>query len=498
METLFYKMIYDKQLKRSMASLEILYRAKHNITIKELGQHLGVSRKTVLTTLEFTKTLLPKTISLSVEENNIELINNSTHAIETALIEVAQKTSSFQILEHAFLNKGLNIHELAEKLFISVSALSARIRHISAVLSVFNCSLSYYDLQFIGNEADIRYFGYTYFSEFQELYLSACKERLPCCVNIYTNMKRELEEHDSKLMNFCYQQVTKMLLVTRDRLSAGKTIQIADSFVKRIYNRPSYQYFRDVYKRELSHHLDEAIITEAEIVWAYVSSFKFIIYFSSDDRALYRDEEDVQDIKKKTTKFLNKMADTLNIHDADKDDFLLTHMAYLINKSLLTEISPIFQLGSSAVRDYIFNNSGNLYTAWYDSLSSVGEDELFPIHNIESMSTQLAMISSQFLYLQKAQATKVLYSFEGESGFAVYLETLAKTLLPKGVEGVFIYNEPITSTLIEQIQPDIIVYNYEPQEIITNCKALVMSFIPQIQEWTLLKELIINLNYNFS
>ena len=80
----------------------------------------------------------------------------------------------------------------------------------------------------------------------------------------------------------------------------------------------------------------------------------------------------------------------------------------------------------------------------------------------------------------------------------VYLETLARSLLPKGVEGVFVYNEPITTKLVEKIQPDIVVYNYELQEKLINCKRIRMSFVPKIQEWSLLKELIINLNYKHS
>ena len=481
-----------------MAALELLYRATHNVTIKELEERLGVSRKTVFTTLEFAKTLLPKTLSLSVAENNVEFHNDSTQTIESALLEIAQKTSSFQILEHAFLNKGLNIHELAEKLFISVSALSIRIKHINKILRLFDCSLSLYDLQFIGNEANIRYFGYAYFSEFQELYLLACKDRLPYCVGVYTNVKNKQQQQGSKLMNHSYQQLIRMLLVTRDRLSAGKTIQIKDSFVKKMCNRPSYQDFRSIYSTELSNHLGEISIPESEIVWAYVASFNSTIYFSSEEKVLYRDEDDNHNIEKKATEFLIKMANKLNIQDSDKADFLLTHTAYLINLSLLSEISPVFQLGSSGVNNYVVNNLKSLYITWHDSLMALRKNDLFTMHNIDSISAQLAMISSQFIYSQKAQATKILYSFEGESGFAVYLETLAKTLLPKGVEGVFIYDEPITSTLVEQIRPDIIVYNYEIIETPDNCKALRMSFIPQIQEWTLLKELIINLNYNHS
>ena len=495
LELLFYKMIYDKQLKRSMKILEVLYEAKYSVTIKKLEELLDVSRKTVFTTLELARTLLPEALSLSISENNVALHNTSTQTIEVTLIEIAQKTFSFQILEHAFLNKGVNIHELAEKLFISVSALSVRIKHINKVLRDFNCRLSLYDLQFIGNEANIRYFGYTYFSEFQELYMLVCKEQLPYCVSIYESMMRKLKAKKMRIINYSHQQVTRLLLVTRDRLSVGKAIQIEEAFIERICGRDSYQDFRSVYRTELSNNLGGIEIPESEIVWAYVASFNSIIYFPSEAGLLYRDADDIQGYKQRVISFLEEMAYKLNIQVEDKKNFLDTHMAYLINTHLLTQISPVFQLGSSDVQNYIRDNLGNLHAVWYQALNNSEVNELLPLYDIASVSVQLTMISSQFIYSQKAQATKVLYSFEGEAGFVVYLETLAKTLLPKGVDGVFIYNSPITLKLVERLKPDIIVYNHEPQEELTDCKTLRMSFIPQIQEWTLLKELIINLNY---
>ena len=87
MDTLFYKLMYDKRLKRGITILEMLYRAKHDITIRDLEETLKISKKTVLTTLEFMGTLLPPTLSLFVTEKSVQLRNSGNQSIDTTVIE---------------------------------------------------------------------------------------------------------------------------------------------------------------------------------------------------------------------------------------------------------------------------------------------------------------------------------------------------------------------------------------------------------------------------
>jgi Transcriptional antiterminator len=499
LETLFYKLMYDKRLKRGMTILEMLYKAKHDITIKDLEESLKISKKTVLTTLEFMGTLLPPALTLLVTERGVQLRNDGNQSIDAVIIEIAKQTISYQVLRYAFYDGDLNIRELAEKLYTSESTLRTRIGHMNKTLRMFACRLSFYDVKLIGNETNIRYLYYAYLSEFQELFISDCEEKLKYCSSIYENMKVILEKDHGKQLNYSYQQITRWMLITRDRMELGKFARVKREVIERIQGRDSYAIFKEVYMSELIRQFENLEIPESEIVWAYVVSFNSVIYLNTqEDKILYHDEADNQSDKEKISLLLEKMMKTLNIQERDKDDFLLMHMAYLLNLSLLTKISPIFQLGSASVKSYVVNTLEGLYTAWFQCLSDLDSSDLFPISNIYSMSAQLAMISSPFIYRQKTRVEKILYSFEGESGFPVYLEALARTLLPSGTEGVFIYNEPLTSALLKKIQPDIIVCNYQPFDKVSGYKVLRMSYIPQIQEWTLLKELIVNSNYDCS
>ena len=498
MEKLFYKIMYDKRLKRSMVILEMLYKTKHDVTIKELEETLGISRNTVLTTLDFTKKIIPETLSLSINENNVKLHSEYNKSIDIIIIEIAKQTTSFQILEHAFLEKGLNVHELAEALFLSESTLRTRIKHINKTLKDFGCSLSFYDIKFIGDEVNIRYFAYVYFSEFQEFYLSVCEKQLQYCSDIYINMKNVLEKQNNKLMNYSNSQIIRWLTVTRDRLQNDKFIKLDARFIQQISKYQSYKDFKKVYESEIENHLKKTKIPEAESVWAYVVSFNTIIYFNNNNRNLYVDEIYNEPYKEIFLNIVKEMANILEIRTEDIKDFHAVHIAYFINTTLLTNISPIFQKSSANIKNYVINNLGSLYETWFKYLSKLNKNNFFPIIDIQSLSAQLTMISSQFTYTKKAKAKKIVYSFEGENGFIVYLETLAKTLLPNGVEGIFIHNEPITTKLMEQIKPDIIVCNYAFPKKVIGYKTLRMSYIPKINEWTLLKELIINLDFSYS
>ena len=494
METLFYKLMYDKQLKRSMTILEILYKAKHDVAIKELEETLNVSKKTVLSTLEFTKTLLEENTYLTVSEKSVRLFNNSKYPIEVAIVEIAKQTIPTQVLVHVFHNRNLNIRELAEELFVSESTLRSVITHMNKTLSLFNCSLSFYDVKMIGNEIDIRYFFYAYFSEFQELFSSIFCDKLQHCIEIFEDMKKTSVEQKGRLLNYSSQQVIRWLLITRERLELKKYVHVEEEFIKGIKKRLSYKEFKTIFEANITRYLHNQQIPEAEIVWAYVTSFNTIIYLKDSRRELYRDEDDTKHCKEKIATVLNKAADKLKFSNDVREEFIDIGTAYLLNLSLLTELSMSFQIGAEVVKSYVVNNLECLYRGWIEYLSNITEEELFPISNVHTLATQLAMISSQFVYKQKARAEKVLFSFEGESGFPAYLETLVKRRLPNGVEGIFVYNEPITASLIEKIQPNIIVCNYQMREEFRSCKLLRMSYVPQIQEWTMLEKLIINLD----
>ena len=490
METLFYKLMYDRQLKRSMRTLEILYKSKYSVTIKELEKQLQVSQKTVLSTLHLAESLLPNDISLEVINKNIILHNDTNQSIEVVLIDIAKQTIPFQVLEHVFFDGNLNIRELAEKLFTSESTLRIRIAHMNKILATYKCRISFYDVKLLGEESNIRLFFYAYFSEFQELFISVTGDRLQYCFDIYNSMKQLLTQHGDKLLNYSYQQVERWLLITRDRMELGKFVSIRETLANRIRKRPSYQYFKDIFKSEITHHLNISTIPESEVIWGYILGFNCIIYINDDNRSLYYSDSDNKPYAEKITAVLNSVASILKVLNTDRENFFAVHTAYLLNLSLLAEISPLLQLSSDAVKNYVATNLMDIYVVWQNCLSDLLDEGLFPNLNTESVATQLALISSPFIYHQKAQPIKALYSFEGEPGLMTHLDMLAKTLLPSNIESVFVHNDPLTIELLKQIQPDVIICNHQLPKELDNYNVFRMSYVPQLHEWSLLKDFI--------
>ena len=497
MEKIFYKLIYDKRLKRSISILEMLNKAKNYITIKELAEEFEISKKTVLTTLEYAASLLPPTLSLIETEKGIKLRNEGNQSVEVAIIDIAKNTLSYQIIKHAFYNMDLNINDLAEKIFVSESTIRIRIKHINKTLSQYGLSLSYYSVTMMGDEANIRYFYYTYFSEFQELYIAVCDEGLQYCNTIYKNLVTAISKSELKLLNYSYQQVARWLLITRERMVLGAFVKINSDFISRMKKRRSYNIFKSVYEKEIAQHIGGHSVPEAEIVWAYIVSFNTVIYMSNEkDRVLFYEENEnglqIDNIKK----VLANMLDSIPIQSAEKDEFVNVHTAFLLNMSMLTELSSVFQFVNPAVKNFVLMNNQSLYSAWCNCLSKLEKEDFFELSDMHSIAVQLAMITTQFFSKPARPTEKVLFSFEGESGVVVYLEAMSKKMLPAGVEAVFIYDEPITTALIEKYGSDLLVHNYELAETIKGCRILRISFLPQIKEWMYLKELLIDIDKN--
>ena len=465
--------------------------------MKELEETLNISKMTVLSTLEFANTLLPATLSIVIIDKGVQLRNESEQSIDMALIDIAKQTISYQVLKHVFYDENLHIRKLADKLFISESALRVRIAHMNKVLRAFGCSISFYDVKINGDETNIRYFYYAFFSEFQELFIASCEDQLIDCSDVYSKMKRVLEKYDHGLLNYSYQQAARWLFIITERMKLNKCVWITASLSKRMGNRISYRDFEAIYQYEMSRHLNQPRVPEAEVIWAYIVGFSTIIYTNTrKQNALSRYEEDNRTDMEMIAVALMKVMDELGVHPHVREGFEATHMAYFLNLRLLTEVSPIFQMGSNAVKSYAVKHLNPLYSTWLDPLAELDDAKWINISHMRSMAAQLAMISSQFVFRQGRHAEKIIFSFDGEAGLPVCLESMARMLLPKGVEGIFIYDEPITTKLIKRISPDIVVTNYQTHEAIAGCRTLKMSCIPQVREWTLLRELIINIDYN--
>ena len=492
MDTLFYKFIYEKNTRRSIKLLEHLHKINHPVSLKELEETTGLSKKVLKSTLICAEELLPDNLALTVENQIVMLENHSDQALEDVFIDIAKHTLEFLILEYAFSDGTLNVHELADKFFLAESTLRLRIKHMNRILSAFHCSISLYNIKIQGDETNIRYFYYSYFSEFQELFISSHNDELRYCFSIHQNIKKALEKSDKPFLHYSNQQISMWLLLIRDRLRQGHFVQVKTSFIERIKQQSYYQEFKIIYRHEVLKEIPGLEISEAESVWVYAISFNAIIYTrTTPEFELYRDEPDIALLKEKINILLEKVADELGIQAEQRKPFIYIHRAYLINLSILTEVSPLFQLSASDTKNYVSNTLELLYITWLKCLSKCDHpDVLFPIVDKESVATHLALISSQFAYNRKYQAKRILFSFEGEAGFVAYLEALATTLMPADIETIFIHHEPITPALLAQKHIDIIVCNYRMVDKSDNYIYLRMAHIPDIQEWTKLRLLI--------
>ncbi|AMC92796.1 hypothetical protein AOC36_01990 [Erysipelothrix larvae] len=501
MEALFYKFIYDKQIKRVIKMLDYLYQAKHHVTLTEIAEFLGVTPKTIYATIDLCNTHLSEEECVSIVGKEIVYSGGVNESIEGSLIKVAQKSIEFQILEYAFTNRRLTSKELADELYISDSMLRSRIKHINQALEPFNCMLSSYTVQMCGDEKNIRYFYYTYYNEIQELFISINGDKLRYVNDLTRKVNSVYQKIDAPKLHFNVQQIARWYLLIRERIVSGNYIELDGWFIDQITKRSSYGIFRSIYEPQIKEAVGGLFIPEAELVWAYVICFSATVYtakaLEDPSVTLYCDEQDNLTQKYKLEGFLGHIVHEFEIPPEHHDLFVKIHKAYFINMSLLTQVTPLFQMGSHNVRNYATSTLIELYEKWYEILEDKRLKDVVPVIYQETLASQCALLTSQLILDQKRYLKRILFSFEGEAGVAAYLEATAENILPDYVDRVFMYSDAISSYVIEAMKPDLVVCNYAVPEIIADYHYLRMSNLPTQQEWSLLRDMIMKLPHKF-
>lgn len=495
LEKLFYELISDKKVKRSLKIISILSNAKHEISLKSLEGMLEVTKKTLAVDLSEIQPILPKDYQLHISEKNISLRSKTNDSVEKVLIEIAKSTLTYKLLDSIFCNRYANIHDYSEHLYISVTSLKRKIIYINRVLEMFGCKISPYSMKMTGSEVNIRYFFYTFFSELQEEYVINDDARTEDNYEIYVRMKNNINRFNQQI-NFGYRQGTMWLFVTRIRIGASEYVKLPQSFITRIQSTEDFKNFKESYEDEIQNYTNLEFISDDEMIWAYIVILDAIVY-SYHDRspALYRSDSDNLKTLQEIDPILEPMIQRLKIPKAQADKFMYIHRAYLLNLSLLNELSPIFQKTSQSIKYYIQDSLETIYDVWYKYLKNIDCEKFCSESFLEDVCVKLAMISSQFFYHQEFKIKKILFAFSGEAGFVAYLETMALNLLPKGVEAIFNSSTRITESLVRELEPDLIVCNFKNLGVINNCAMYRISHIPTIKEWTVLREHILSFEF---
>ncbi|MFV0394254.1 MAG: helix-turn-helix domain-containing protein, partial [Coprobacillaceae bacterium] len=235
MNQLFFSLIRDNKTKREIELLTILSK-NEVITIQELAETIGVSSRSITNDLRFIEQELKDVLHIErFKRGGIKLIWDHSNSIEHTISILAMNTLSFRLIDGLFQGMEMSVEEWAEYLYASKITMYRTIDHVSKIMETYHCSIEKGSIvKFGGEEINIRFFLYVFYSECNTLF----------------NIKRRLENDRCLLLQaehhllLDYKSASEWCLIGKQRVKLGYHIQITSALQQDIISKETYQEFK--------------------------------------------------------------------------------------------------------------------------------------------------------------------------------------------------------------------------------------------------------------
>ncbi|WP_423363874.1 helix-turn-helix domain-containing protein [Mycoplasma sp. P36-A1] len=497
MDNLFILLQKDKKIKRQFEILKCLSN-KQIVSVDEMSKSLQIHRATLIRDIENLRLLLPEEVVIKQDFRKgyiIEYPANNT--IDYYISLLAKKTLVYEIINGIFIENNLDIIDLASKLYTSESVLLRLITHMNKTLKTYNISISKQRLKFVGNEADIRTFLFTFFRTFMDYYSTETIDDL--YKRAYNSTKDGLAYtslHQNNAKIYLYTVISRIRIIHNHFMNVEKKV------LKYITSFDSYDvyrtnYFHNLKQLRLDFSLDDLFVPEEEVVWAFLVSLDCVVYVEDNDIAanqneLYRKDFEDEKCIEVSSYIYSAMLNSFNLKSINANEFKLIK-AYLINSSLLSKVSFNFLKVSIPLKQYIKDNYKDIYEKWYSILHEAPVD-IFAYKYIDDVALTLTMLSIPILKNQSKGSINILFSFEAETGYSAILVDATQQLLVSNVNALYAFSTALTAKFIADNNIDIVVTNYKHRnEDKLNVEILQLSYLPTLNEWSILKNKILSL-----
>lgn len=484
MNTLFYELMYSKKTKRQIQMLSIIESYSGPILFSELQAMLNVTNKTLLSDLLLLRETLPTGYELIERERLISIDCADGKSLQDYIHHLAMGSAIYQIMETILHNKVISIFDLEEKLSLSVSSIRKRILHYNKVLKPFHLELSSYNIELIGDEIDIRQFMFSFFTEFRQLVVLNPEAPLSGYHYLYAKMRTAMVENRYPLLNTSYFQVTQRLILAQIRTKNHQYVSLKNERLREcVLTSRYYPEFRKAFALTF----DVSALPEDEFIWAFISSLDTVVY-STREKSLGMFRNDVVLYSNETVYYqlIHSVAASLGL--LGDGDFLNIHFAYLRNLSLLTAMSPIYQLTAISIVDLAKTDFLPLFELWYNAIRDKQDNLPFAIEKLEDVCATLALLSSQFHYEQEAKLRKIICSFSGESGVTAFMEKQLQNIIEHDIEVIPIVNQRVTSSLVTRTSVDLVICNYSISDTAIKVPIYRLPYLPTDKDWHTLQK----------
>ncbi|WP_077914713.1 helix-turn-helix domain-containing protein [Listeria grandensis] len=167
MNQFFSQLVADKKIKRQMKLIQTIYNANYPITLDEIAEDFGTSKRTLFRDIKELGDILP-------EDNVVELSTVSgytmsgytisqEHLIDDLITKISERSPIYMIVNNIYDEIFLTIDEWADDLFLSTSTLYRYLGHLKKVLKDFKLELTLTPVAIVGEEVNIRHFYFHFF-----------------------------------------------------------------------------------------------------------------------------------------------------------------------------------------------------------------------------------------------------------------------------------------------------------------------------------------------
>lgn len=494
MDKLFYSLQRNKQFKRQVTILTYLSQKTTVVSNTELANELNVRPATIQSDIEELNNLFsPELMILTSFRKGYKLVLENTVSIENFLTFLAEETIPFKIM-NLLLNSEIHpLSELAEKFHISESSLLREIVHINTVLAKYDIQLSKNTVDFVGDESDIRFFFYIFYSDFRDCFVVESEKLLFGDESLNFPHSTEFYNFDTLNLQVSYYQSILWLSIFKKRVSNGYFVQIDEKLKKDISKTNSFLRFNAYINNYFDFLFKNVTLPLEEVIWAYIVNLNNIIY--NDDRNIYicrrNDDYMLSDITS-IHLFLEKTLSFFNLKD-QHDNAYYQIESFLINILLLSKLTSRFQMISPMSKQSVERHYFDIFHKWETFLTQ--ENHLFSFEYIEDIATTLTILTkSCMLKMEKKEIFHVLLSFYGEAGYQILLKQLCEKYLGPNVKTSFIVDRPISQDIIDQANISLVITNYSSHFLNTvSCPTMQFSYILKKSEWVILKDTLSNI-----
>lgn len=487
MENLFFVLQTDKQYKRQMRLLNYLKKVHSSVSIPELSRELACSAPTLRNDIKALNLKMPEKFIIKYQEREgITFTYPEWSSIDFCIMELAKQSLSFQLIDNIFRQRNFSFHQAMEQLFISESTLRKTIHHMNHVLKEYRIAISPVDLQFTGQEIDIRLFLFSFYSDFRDycvMYnINDAENRT------YLHLLSLAKKAKLSKLHYSSFRATIWIMVTKERMFSKQFVSIAEKVQKEILAKKHFQRFYQIFYKVFAPNFSQQKNAVEEAIWMYQVCLHCISYSdpsnlnaNDEEPYVYTREAPLEIVEEKQV-FLELFFEGKKIAAKDLEKI----SAFLINLSSLNQLSPLFEKVSYPLKKFIKSTQKELFVLWYDYLKKSAA--VFPVTYLEDVAVSLTMLSFSIFDKEKQKKPHVLFSFQGESGYDEYLVRSSKMMIPEHVQTDYHLHGMVTEEVIKEKQTDLVVCNYELPFIENpSCKIMRLSYIPTMIEWMQMK-----------